>query len=57
MGLFFPNLHANQGTVSLVLHSFALTSDLSYKLARKQVQKHVPIRVLVVDVESLGGAQ
>lgn len=43
--------------MSLVLHSFALTSDLSYMLARKQVRKHVPIGVLVVDVESLGGAQ
>lgn len=36
---------------------FALTSLSSDKLARTQQHKHVPIGVLVVDVESLGGAQ
>lgn len=43
---------------SLLCHIlFALTVGSSDKLARTQQHKHVPIRVLVVDVESLGGAQ
>lgn len=43
---------------SLLCHILsALTAGSSDELARTQQHKHVPISVLVVDVEPLGGAQ
>lgn len=58
---FFPfspiytPIKIRQSLLSYIL--FVLTSGLSHELARTQQHEHVPIGVLVVDVEPLGGAQ